>query len=85
MATKTISLEVDAYERLRAAKRSERESFSSVVRRGSWDNDKYKAQNVLAGLDRLFKENPRAFLPDKTLNEMLRRRRTIRPKSRCDE
>ena len=33
MATKTISLELDAYERLRQAKRSPRESFSEVVRR----------------------------------------------------
>lgn len=32
MATKTISLELDAYEKLRAAKRGG-ESFSSVVRR----------------------------------------------------
>ncbi len=32
MATKTISLELDAYEKLRAAKRGS-ESFSSVVRR----------------------------------------------------
>lgn len=32
MATKTISLELDAYDKLRAAKRG-RESFSSVVRR----------------------------------------------------
>lgn len=32
MATKTISLEIDAYEKLRAAKRAG-ESFSSVVRR----------------------------------------------------
>jgi len=33
MATKTITLEMDAYERLKAAKRSPRESFSEVVRR----------------------------------------------------
>ena len=32
VATKTITLELDAYEKLRAAKRG-RESFSSVVRR----------------------------------------------------
>lgn len=32
MATKTISLELDAYEKLKAAKEG-RESFSSVVRR----------------------------------------------------
>ena len=33
MATKTISLELDAYEKLKSAKLRERESFSSVVRR----------------------------------------------------
>lgn len=31
--TKTITLEIDAYERLKRAKRSPRESFSEVVRR----------------------------------------------------
>jgi len=35
MATKTISLELDAYEKLRAAKRAG-ESFSAVVRRASF-------------------------------------------------
>jgi hypothetical protein len=33
MPTKTITLELDAYERLKAAKRFPRESFSEVVRR----------------------------------------------------
>jgi hypothetical protein len=33
VATKTITLELDAYERLKAAKRTPRESFSEVVRR----------------------------------------------------
>jgi hypothetical protein len=33
MATKTITLELDAYERLKRAKRSPRESFTEVVRR----------------------------------------------------
>ena len=33
MATKTISIEVDAYELLKSEKRDERESFSQVVRR----------------------------------------------------
>jgi predicted CopG family antitoxin len=36
MATKTISIELDVYERLKWAKRTERESFSSVLRRASW-------------------------------------------------
>ena len=38
MATKTISLELDAYEKLQKAKRSERESFSQVVRRARWED-----------------------------------------------
>lgn len=33
VATKTITLEIDAYERLKRAKRTPRESFSEVVRR----------------------------------------------------
>ena len=33
MPTKTISLEIDAYDKLRRAKRFPRESFSEVVRR----------------------------------------------------
>jgi predicted CopG family antitoxin len=33
MATKTISIELDVYERLRALKRSPSESFSMVLRR----------------------------------------------------
>lgn len=35
MATKTISLEIDAYEKLRLAKRGG-ESFTEVVRRAVW-------------------------------------------------
>lgn len=38
MATKTISLELDAYERLRTAKRAG-ESFSAVVRRAVFPED----------------------------------------------
>ena len=39
MATKTITLELDAYERLRRAKRAPRESFSAVVRRAVWPEE----------------------------------------------
>jgi len=36
MATKTISLKIDAYERLRQARRHADESFSEVVMRAEW-------------------------------------------------
>jgi predicted CopG family antitoxin len=36
MATKTISLTVEAYERLRAARRRPDESFTEVVLRAEW-------------------------------------------------
>ncbi len=36
MATKTISLKLEAYERLRRARRSPDESFSDVVMRAEW-------------------------------------------------
>lgn len=48
MATKTISLELDAYERLKRFKLSERESFSQVVRRAVWPEAKPTAGDVLA-------------------------------------
>ncbi len=48
MATKTITLELDAYERLKAAKRSPRESFSEVVRRLSIPQAGYSARQLLA-------------------------------------
>jgi predicted CopG family antitoxin len=36
MATKTISLRLDAYEKLRQARRSPSESFTDVVLRATW-------------------------------------------------
>lgn len=36
MATKTISIDIEAYERLRRARRFPRESFSQVIRRAEW-------------------------------------------------
>ena len=37
MSFKTISLSEEAYEILKKAKRSQRESFTEVVKRASWD------------------------------------------------
>ena len=39
MATKTISLRLEAYEKLRAARQDPRESFSDVVLRARWDKE----------------------------------------------
>lgn len=50
MATKTISLELDAYERLRRAKRAG-ESFSAVVRRARFGPRDASGASILAALD----------------------------------
>lgn len=49
MATKTISLEIDAYEKLRAAKRPG-ESFSAVVRRATFGGEAPTGIELLAWL-----------------------------------
>jgi predicted CopG family antitoxin len=36
MATKTISVDIEAYERLRRARRTRSESFSMVIKRAVW-------------------------------------------------
>jgi hypothetical protein len=48
MSTKTISLKKEAYERLRAAKRSPTESFSEVVLRATWPEDTLTASSLLS-------------------------------------
>lgn len=52
MATKTISLELDAYERLRRAKR-EGESFSGVVRRAKFGPADARGSSILSALEEL--------------------------------
>jgi len=52
MVTKTISLELDAYERLRRAKR-EGESFSGVVRRAKFGPDDARGSSILTALSEL--------------------------------
>ncbi|NBD36983.1 MAG: hypothetical protein GVY10_00235 [Verrucomicrobia bacterium] len=46
MATKTITLELDAYERLKQAKRG-KESFSAVVRRARFDDESSSGASIL--------------------------------------
>lgn len=60
MATKTISLRIEAYERLTRARRHPGESFSDVVMRAQWDD-----QTVTAGkyLDMVRERGP-LYPPD---------------------
>jgi predicted CopG family antitoxin len=48
MATKTISLTLPAYDRLRQARRIPDESFSQVVMRASWPDQTVTARELLA-------------------------------------
>ena len=48
MATKTISLRVEAYEKLRRARTRPNESFSDVVMRARWDDQTVTGGELLA-------------------------------------
>ena len=75
MAIKTISLELDAYEKLKQAKRSG-ESFSGVVRRARWDDEPSTGAKVLAHLTRLSERHPESLLPEDVLDRLDERVRT---------
>lgn len=51
MATKTITLELDAYEKLKSAKQPG-ESFSQVVRRATWPAEPITAERLLKLLEK---------------------------------
>jgi len=52
MGTKTISIDVEAYERLRRARRDRTESFSSVIKRAVWPPPPHTAGALLAALEK---------------------------------
>ena len=56
MATKTITLELDAYEKLRRAKRTPRESFSAVVRRAVFPDNPRTGADLLQLMRRRMEE-----------------------------
>lgn len=47
MATKTISLKLEAYERLKAARRTPDESFTQVVLRAQWPDQTITGSELL--------------------------------------
>jgi predicted CopG family antitoxin len=73
MATKTISLELDAYEKLKRAKRSDRESFSSVVRRARFAHETKTAEQVLSALREFAASHPEGLLDEAVLDRLSER------------
>ena len=53
MATKTISIDLEAYERLRRARRSRDESFSKVIKRARWPVPQKAANALLVAMDQV--------------------------------
>jgi predicted CopG family antitoxin len=53
MATKTISVDLEAYERLVHARKHAHESFSQVIKRARWEESNRTGAALLAALDRL--------------------------------
>jgi len=50
MATKTISLKIEAYQRLRSVRRYPQESFSDIVLRATWPEETLTAGELLEHL-----------------------------------
>jgi len=69
MATKTISLELDAYERLRKARLTPSESFSSVVRRAVFPGTPCTAGEVLEIAKRRLEEG-KTLLSQESLDRL---------------
>jgi hypothetical protein len=65
MFTKTISVRLEAYERLRRARRHPTESFSEVILRAVWQEAPITGEELLVLYDA---EGP--FLPEATLDRI---------------
>ncbi len=83
MASKTISLSVDSYNRLKAARKHPGESFSSVIRRARWDDalPLGDGNEILRYYKELESSGMTPYLDEKTLarmDERTSRGRTVR-------
>jgi len=66
MASKTITLKLEAYNRLRAARRYPSESFSEVVLRATWPSDTSTGRQLLD----LYRSGRRPRLTEAALEEL---------------
>lgn len=64
MATKTISVDLEAYERLKRARRRPNESFSQVIKRAEWQSPPSTSASLLEAL------NQAPELDDATLSRL---------------
>ena len=76
MATKTLSVDLEAYERLRQAKASVKESFSAVIKRATWPPTQGTAGRLAAWASARGVEDR---LSDAALDELDRHQETDEP------
>jgi len=73
MATKTISIDLEAYERLRRARRTRTESFSKVIKRAVWPPPPHTAAALLKALEAA------PLMDQEALDHLEKAQRTDRP------